>query len=149
MTLDELLQSVEPTSWVEGLEPYQRRLVQTLLANSKDPEIAAKNWLEASTSQTFVFGAATASRPFFDAVRREVLRFLCNENAYIEEKKKLLSTRNVTQLFVVSVMTTAIAPVVGTASAFLAPVIALILYSLGKVALKAICECNKSTWQDK
>lgn len=145
MTFDDCLAG-DSATWLESLEPYQRKTIQALLDQMKDPELAASQWLQASSSQTHYFATSSSPKPFLDAVRKEVLKFLCDDRAYEEQKKKLHEASNITQYFVVSLMTVAIAPVVGTASAFLAPVIVLILISFGRIVRKALCQTSQPDW---
>ncbi len=140
MNLGEMIETHKPEVWLDALESYQRHSLEALGLGELDPEEVAKAWLDATTSHTITFGAGGDSRPFFDNIKREILRFICDSDSYETEKAQLRRQSNVTELFAVSVISRAISPVVGASNVFLAPLVAVILFSIAKVTVAAVCE---------
>ena len=142
MKFENILENAEPNSWIECLENYQKKVIYDLGLNDSSPQIIAEKWLNASIINNANFGTQENPRLFFEKVKEEVIKFLCSDNHYEDDKSKLLSMENVTQMYVVAVISNAISPVVGTANTFLSPIIALILMSLGKISLNAFCNIH-------
>ncbi|MBM7558237.1 hypothetical protein [Halanaerobacter jeridensis] len=142
MNFKNILEESDPDSWVECLEDYQRKVIYDLGLEKESPQTTAKKWLSASIGNNANFGTQKSSELFFENVKEEVVKFLCSDNHYEKEKSKLASMENVTQMYVVAVISNAISPIVGTANTFLSPVIALILMSFGKISLNSFCKSH-------
>jgi hypothetical protein len=132
----------DPAKWVHDLPDYQREPIQKLLADGSSFDEIAQAWISASAANTFRF-AATApvgdKGAFLENLRREIRSFLCGDKKYKKERDGLFGEKGIARTYVVSAMAVAIAPHLGVASAVIAPLVALVLASLGKVALNAWC----------
>lgn len=83
--------------WLSVLKPYQRSTLQAFLTDAS-PEVAAERWLGAAGSPNIVpFGGTQDTKPFWDKFKLEFRRFVCDETAYVEEKKALSSEAPVTK----------------------------------------------------
>lgn len=144
--IEELFQS-EPTAWLEALEPYQRRLVDELLKTQPNHLESAKMWLSASTSQTVTFGSGKGegSGLYLDKVVDEIEKLLCGDPKYKTDRTKIFGAAKPLHAYVVGAIAVAIAPALGSSAVVLAPVVALVLMSMGKCALNAWCETRKAS----
>jgi hypothetical protein len=140
--LDELLAS-DPDAWLAALPPYQTARIKQLLGDTSDYESASERWLTAKPEQTAPFGAVGSGAVYKDKLWQELEKFLCGDPAYEEQRKGLLQQKPVLHAYAVGVISTAIAPALGTSAVFLAPAVALLLICVGKVSLNAWCEMRK------
>lgn len=145
-SIDMLLQS-EPREWIGALAPYQRDLVEQLLAQGQDYESAVNSWLTASAENTFRFGGE--NRPgdkslFRDKLVLEIEAFFCGDPKYEKERDGLLGEKSAARVYVISALSVAIAPALGVTAAFLAPIVALTLASFGKITVNAWCQMRKA-----
>jgi hypothetical protein len=137
--LDDALQGDE-ADWISALPPYQRDIVNTLLAQGKTPEEVATAWLSAAgPANTFPFGTRQGTTLFFEKLLDEVEAFFCRDDQYVEDKKKLLTGADTTKAFIVSVISAAIAPRVGAAAPCITTPVALILLTVGRMGRNAWC----------
>jgi hypothetical protein len=136
----ELLLAGPAEAWVnQGLESYQQKICWELLADNTDPMRAAETWLTVSPTDTSPFGATSSTRIFLDRVIEEIEKLLCGDPAYEKERKKIISSSKSAHSYFVAAISVAIAPTLGSSAVFLAPVVALILLSMGKCSLAAWC----------
>jgi hypothetical protein len=143
-TIDELF-AIASETWLDALPMYQQKIITQLLSEGLSPEDAATRWLSASIKDTFPFGGVRGGKPFLERVVDELEAFLCGDTKYETERAKLLAEAKPTQLFVVSVISLAIAPIVGASAVFLAPAISLLLITVTKLGLNAWCTMRKET----
>lgn len=126
--------------WLSVLKPYQRNTLKAFLATDS-PEKAAERWLGTTGSPNIVpFGGTRDTKPFWDKFQAEFRKFLCDENAYVEEKKALLSENPVGRAILVSVISAALGATMGFTATLLAPAVTVMLFTVGKMGLRAYCE---------
>lgn len=146
MVLDDLLM-LDSEELISSLENYQQELVRILItASNGDYNKAADNWLSASPSNTAQFGGEHKKPSVFrEKVFEEVEKFICgcDEGRYDSSREELNKQGNTTKEAIISVMSAAIGGVIGVAGAFIAPIIVLILLSIGKIVKNAWCETRK------
>lgn len=148
MSIEEIVSPLfqaDTDGWIDTLPEYQRRRVRQLVTASESYEDAAKKWLTAIPENTFPFGAEKEKSVFLDKVWAEVEKFLCGDQTYDADRQKLLSSKEIIQTTLVSSVSAAIAPVIGTATAFVAPVVVLIFMAMGKISLRAWCQMRKES----
>lgn len=139
--IDALL-AEEPIKWVQELPEYQREAIEKLLSNGASFDEIAQAWLNASAENTYRFSASAPvgdKGTFLENLKREVREFLCGDKKYKKERDGLFGDKGLARTYVVSAMAVAIAPHLSVASAVISPLIALVLASVGKVALNAWC----------
>lgn len=144
-TIDTLLED-DPDKWVADLPEFQRAAIQELRAGGASYDDVAQAWITASAENTYRFSASAPAgdkRAFLDSLRTEVRGFLCGDKKYKKERDGLFGEEGLARTYVVSTMAVAIAPHLSVASAVIAPLIALILASVGKIALNAWCNSQK------
>ena len=75
--------------WLGVLKPYQRTTLATFLEGAT-PEQAAERWLGSTGSPNIIpFGGPHDTKPFWERFKDEFRKFVCDDNAYLEEKKAL------------------------------------------------------------
>lgn len=132
----------EPIKWIHELPAYQRETIDHLLSKGASFEDVAQAWISASAENTYRFSATTPvgdKGEFLVNLKREVRAFLCGDKKYKKERDGLFGEKGLARTYVVSAMAVAIAPHLSVASAVISPLIALILASIGKIALNAWC----------
>ena len=132
----------DPIKWVQGLPEYQRDTIEKLLASGSSFDDVAQAWINASAENTYRFAATSQvgnKGAFLENLRTEIRSFLCGDKKYKKERDGLFGEKGVARTYVVSAMAVAIAPYLSVASAVISPLIALVLASIGKVALNAWC----------
>ena len=136
----------DPAEWLKALQPYQRSSVDELLQQGKSYEEIADIWLAARPGDTFSFGTTVPGQrgAFREKLTLEVEAFLCGDERYATERSKLFGTEGVARTYVVSAIAVAVAPLLGVSATFLAPVVGLILASIGKITLNAWCAARKA-----
>ncbi|AAM39650.1 hypothetical protein ABQF08_20685 [Xanthomonas campestris pv. campestris] len=140
-TIDTLLQD-DPDKWVGELPEFQRSAIQELRSAGSSYEDIAQAWITASAENTYRFSASAPvgdKGAFLDNLRSEIRAFLCGDKKYKKERDGLFGEKGLARTYVVSAMAVAIAPQLSVAAAVIAPLIALVLASVGKVALNAWC----------
>ena len=127
-------------TWLAELKPYQRNIINEFLA-SQGPESAAEKWLTTTGSQNIVaFGGAQPNKPFWDRFKNQFHRFVCDETAFVEEKKALATEAPVTKALMISVISSALGAALGLSATLLAPAVVLLLYSIGRIGVAAYCD---------
>jgi len=129
------------TDWIDALPNYQRKTINALLEQGKSSEEVAVAWLSANgPTNTFPYGAQKSSGSiFFEKLVEEVEGFICSEDRYIEDRKKLLTGAEATKTYFISTISLAIAPVLHTSAALIAPAVALVLLTISKIGRNAWC----------
>ncbi|QNO14371.1 hypothetical protein HYG86_06080 [Alkalicella caledoniensis] len=133
----------EQESWVDTLPSYQKNRIKQILSSGKSPKETAILWLTASPQNTAPFGTIKGENIFLEKVEEELEGLICGDEKYDDYRKKLSSEVNLSKGYAIGLISSAIAPVVGSSGAFIAPVIALLLVGMGKIALNAWCESCK------
>ena len=142
--LEHLFQ-VDNEEWLTTLPRYQQIRIKQLVDSTNSYEEAAKQWLNAMPENTFPFGAEQARNLFIEKVRDEMEKFLSGDEKYADEHKQLLSSSEVLQKTLVSSVSAAIAPVIGTAAAYIMPVVVLVFMTMSKMAEPPIVIAGQSS----
>lgn len=125
--------------WLKELKPYQRNTLSDILS-SNEPERAAEIWVTAQGSEIIVrFGGTQDTKPFWDKFKDEFRKFICDKNAYKEEKKALSTEGGTTKALLISVVSSAIGATIGYSATLLAPAVAILLCLVGKMSINAYC----------
>lgn len=128
--------------WLAELKPYQRSTLQVFLATST-PEEAAERWLSSTGSPNIVpFGGPHDSKPFWNRFKEEFRKFVCDDDAYVEERKSLIAQGPVSTAVMISVVSATIGATIGYSATLLAPAVALSLCAIGKIGVNAYCSAG-------
>lgn len=129
--------NVEPYSWIDSLSTYQKNIIHQLYEQTGDYEVVANQWLTASIPTNVPFGTQKKPSIFYEKVLDEIEAFLSGDEKYKDNKLAILKESGIVQTFIVSEISVALAPFLGTSAPFLAPVIAIVLLTIGKIGLNA------------
>lgn len=137
MPLD--IPSADPAEWIDVLKPYQRSTITSFVSQGS-LEDAAKRWLSATGSPNIVpFGGSGDTKPFWDRFATEFKKFICDDEAYLEEKKALGSESAPIKALLISAVSAALGATLGYSATLLAPAVALLLCVVGKMGKNAYC----------
>ncbi len=130
-----------------SIDDYQAEIVKTFLqSTSNDYLQSADYWLNAGPANTAKFGGEpNKTKIYRDKLLEELEKFLCGDERYKEDRKKIATSGDKSQKYIIGVMSAAIGKTLGAAGAFIAPVIVLLILSIGKMAVNAWCEMRKET----
>ena len=127
--------------WLSELKPYQRNTLHQFM-QAMDAEQAAERWLTTIGSPNIAgFGgkALQDSKPYWAKFKTECHKFLCDEEAYADDKKAILAEMPISKPLLISAMSGAIGAYLGTAGTLVAPAITLVLFTVGRLGLNAYC----------
>lgn len=135
----------EPKELISTLDSYQVEIIENFLFSSSNNYLAcADKWLNASTANTAKFGGEPNKITLYrDKLLDEIEKFLCGNETYNEDRKKISESSDKSQKYIIGVISSAIGKSLGVAGPFIAPVIVLLLISIGKMAINAWCEMRK------
>ena len=141
--IDELF-TVDPNSWIDALQPYQKNTIEKLYAENGSYEETAKAWLTASMSTTVPFGTEKGHSIFYEKILDEIEAFLDGNEKYKDDRIALLQEKSVVQTYIISTISVALSPLLGASAAFLAPVIAIAFVTITKIGINAWLEMRKA-----
>jgi len=125
--------------WVSELKPYQKNSIIQLLQNN-EPNDVAKIWLTShGTTNTIPFGGINDTKPFWDNFVNEFNKFICDDHAYKNEKKDFVKESPLSKTLLISAISAAIGAQIGFSSTLVAPAVALLLFTVGKMTKNAYC----------
>lgn len=136
-------------TWIDSLPSYQKNRINQILSNGYSIKETASLWLSASPQNIAPFGTTKGEHIFLEKIQDELEGLLCGDEKYDEYRKKLLGELNLSKGYAIGVISSAVAPVVGSSGTFIAPVIALLLVGMGKITINAWCECCKEKRKHK
>ena len=141
--------NVDPNSWIESLSTYQKNIINQLYSQTNDYEMVANTWLTATIPMNVPFGTQKNPSIFFEKVLDEIEAFLTGDEKYKDSRLAILKESGVVQSYVVGGISIALAPVLGTSSSFLAPVIKTTLQGSGEVfgSVELCCRNQKNIVQ--
>lgn len=130
-----------------SIDDFQSEIIKAfLVANSNDYLASADNWLNASTANTAKFGGEpNKAKIYRDKLLEELEKFLCGDQQYEDDRKKIAEGTDKSQKYIIGVMSAAIGKTIGSAGAFIAPVIVLLILNIGKMAINAWCAMRNET----
>jgi|GEM_PF-583110 len=136
ITIEEIF-DFPPETWLHSLPKYQQNTINELYLNLDNYEEVAKVWLSASIPMNVPFGTEKGHSVFYDKVLDELEALFTGEERYKDTRLALLKESGAVQNYVVGLISVAFVPILGTSSAFLAPIIALALLTITKVGINA------------
>ena len=127
------------SDWLAPLKPYQRNSIIELLKDHDEVE-TAKIWVSShGPENTVPFGGIPNTKPFWDNLKLEFNKFICDDITYKKEKESLKSESNIPKELLISAISAAIGATLGFTATLLAPAIALLLFSVTKITKNAYC----------
>lgn len=132
-----------PNSWIQCLPKYQQNVINELYSQLGDYNQVATSWLNASMPMNVPFGTEKGHSIFYEKVLDEIEAFFSGDERYKGNRLAILKESGAAQNFIVGSISVALAPILGTSSAFLAPVIAIILVTIAKIGINAWLAARK------
>lgn len=130
-------------AWLQCLPIYQQKTISKLYEQLGDYEQVAQAWLTASIPMNAPFGAEKGHSIFYEKVLDEIEAFLSEDERYKENRLAILKESGATQSFIVGAISVALAPILGTSSVFLSPIIAIVLVTIAKIGINAWLSARK------
>lgn len=127
---------------VGALKPFQQGLVSELLKEF-DEETAAKMWLSSSGPldlRQFGGEQKSSGEPFYQRFSAEFRTFVCGGERYEKERSELMRVVKPAASYVITVISVAVASVLGVAVGLIVPAVALLLKLIGKIGLNVWCD---------
>lgn len=124
-----------------SLDGFQVEILASFLIQTKNDYVeSADKWLNATTANTAQFGGETGKAKIYrEKLLDEIEKFFCGDEIYEEDRKKISDSTEKTKQYFIGVLSSAIGTTMGVAGTFLAPVIALLIMSMGKMGVNAWC----------
>jgi hypothetical protein len=128
--LSTLIES-EQDELLSTIDGFQADIVKSfLVSTSNDYLKSADYWLNASTANTAKFGGEpNKTKIYRDKLLEELEKFICGDAQYEDDRKKIGESADKSQKYIIGV--------------FIAPVIVLLILSIGKMAVNAWCAMRK------
>jgi hypothetical protein len=143
--LDNLFQ-LKQNELLAILPVFQAKLIMEMSVSENDYLIIADRLLSAKTENTVGFGGQPGignKNVFRDNIMIELEKFICGDEKYNEERKKLGVAGTDASKVMLGVIAHAIGASLGTAGAFILPVVALLILSASSIGRNAWCETRK------
>lgn len=136
------IENIELKDWLSELKQYQRNGIETLIENFGE-EQAAEKWITSNGPTNNVpFGGEVVrdTKPFFERFKAEFGKFICGHPDYEEYRKKLGTESPIIKSTYIAVISAALGATLGFTATLLAPAVAILLASVGKMGLNAYCQ---------
>lgn len=131
---------------LDVLPTYQQQTIKQLLSQGNSNEEVARIWLAANgPSNTFPFGADNQNNSFLESLKKELYEFICNEEKYVEERKKINDQLRVGGLAAITSLASIIGATIGAAAPLILPVIVLLLDAAIKIGINVWCSLKSDT----
>lgn len=144
--LNNIIQS-DQEQLLASIDGYQAEIIKSFLSNTSNDYLqSADNWLNASPANTAKFGGEqNKAKIYRDKLLEELEKFLCGDQQYEDDRNKIAESTDKSQKYIIGVMSAAIGKTLGAAGPFIAPVIVLLILSIGKMAINAWCAMRKDS----
>lgn len=130
--------------WINSLPQHQQKTIEKMYIQLGDYEEVAKAWLSSSVPTNVPFGTQKKNSVFYENVLNEVEAFFSGDEKYKDDRLAILKESGVVQSYIIGGISIALAPVLGTSAPFLAPVIAIVLFTIGRIGLNAWLTTRKA-----
>lgn len=140
--LIDLIETTEPDQWISTLQNFQKDSIKQLSAQGNTYDAIAELWITATIPATAPFsaeGGPNVNSTYFEKLKEEFRAFICGHKKYEKEREEISTGQKSVHTYVVSTMSVAIAPHVGSVAVVIVPVLVLMLASLGKISINAWC----------
>ncbi len=124
---------------IENLEEYQKEIIQELLQHNSADE-AIDLWINANGPIDNVnFGGTQEKNELLNNFKIELCKLLSESPEYKNEVKEMKVYMNLGKDAIISGLTLALAPRLGTTAIIIVPLVVLAMISISKVGIKAYC----------
>ncbi|RUT79643.1 hypothetical protein [Ancylomarina longa] len=136
------IEKIELNEWLSELKAYQRNSIEALIESYGEEE-AAEKWITSNgPSNNVPFGGESNrdTKPFFERFKVEFGKFICGHPDYEEYRKKLGAESPIIKSTYIAIISAALGATLGFTATLLAPAVAILLASVGKMGLNAYCQ---------
>lgn len=131
--------NLELNEWLEVLPEYQKEIIETL-SKEHTPEEIIDIWIKTSGPEnTAVFGG-DGNTGFIDNFKNEISKFICGHPDYRDERSQYNEKATVSKYLMVSFISSSLGAKLGIAATIISPLVALTLYTIGKMSVNAYCK---------
>lgn len=135
--------------WLTTLKPYQLSSIETLLKKDNE-DVVVDIWLSTQgAAPRSPFGGGRRDDPdvrqFIVNFKKEFRDFICGGERYENERKSISTHQGDAKTFIISVMSSALAIVLGSSAAYLTPVIVVMLIAVSKMGVNAWCALENNS----
>lgn len=124
---------------LENLQEYQKEIIQELLQDNSADE-AIELWINANGPINNVnFGGTQEKNQLLKNFKLELCKLLSESPEYTEEVKEIKVYTNPCKEMIISALSLALAPKLGTSSIIIVPLVVLAMISISKVGVRAYC----------
>ena len=124
---------------LESLQEYQKEIIQELLLNNSEDE-AIELWINANGPINNVnFGGVQEKNQLIKNFKIELCKLLSEYPEYTEEVKEMKVYMNLGKDAIISGLTLALAPKLGTTAIIIVPLVVLAMMAIAKIEVKAYC----------
>ena len=82
--------NVDPNSWIDSLNTYQKNIISQLYAQTNDYEVVANKWLTATIPTNVPFGTQKSPSIFYEKVLDEIEAFFTGDEKYKDSRLAIL-----------------------------------------------------------
>lgn len=146
----DVLISDDSMTWIEALPTYQKNRIYQLISLGKNLEEVSSIWLSASPQNIAPFGANRGEKNIFiEKIKEELEGFLCGDAKYDSYREDIKKEISLSKSYAIGLISTAIAPIVGSSGTFIAPLVAILLMGMGQMTINAWCSaCEEQRKQN-
>lgn len=131
---------IDPGDWIDSLPQHYAETIRAMVASGDTYERVAEVWLsKAGADNTFFLGAAGQRQTYYDRVKEEFSKLICDHPDYSLIRADAKKQWNDKKLVICMPLAAAVGAKLGIAAAALLPVIALLLAAVTKVGKNAWC----------
>ncbi|VUS54293.1 hypothetical protein [Klebsiella pasteurii] len=129
--------------WLSTLKPYQSSSINTLLEKNNEDSVV-DIWLSSNrVVSRSPFGGSRLDdlevKVFISNFKKEFKDFICGGQKYESDRERISSFKGDAKTYIVSIISSALATVLGSSAALLTPVIVVMLIVVSNMGRNAWC----------
>lgn len=138
--MNEFDQVNDGLDWIGSLKSYQSAPILQMKAEGTSLEdIAVRLLSKTGSENTAPFGAGSAPKNYFEALKAEFKEFMCGGEKYEGLRKQISKAWDKGKLHVMAIIAGGIGSTLGLGSAVILPVIAILLTIVSNIGRNAWC----------
>jgi hypothetical protein len=128
-------------AWLASLKDYQSNQIRALFAEGLSETDVIDAWLSArGTVATIGFGGDRSGVVAYrERFLDEFKKFVCGDKSYSKERSDLVGKTDVAKTTLISAIALGVSSHIGAPAALLVPPVAILLFNVGKVGIRAWC----------
>ena len=126
-----------PDEWLECLPKYQRDIINKIYSQTENYDEIIEFWLSPSITSNVPFGTRKKEILSIKKIKKEIKLFIIGDEKYKSDRDRILDYSEITKIYFIYQISNILSPILGTASPYLTPVIAIIFITIGKIGINA------------